>query len=493
MDTDIVDVESQNPAGDAAVSVDPQMVPKAPAVTAPQTAEPAGAVESLTAGVEDAVENLEETAGSGIVDLLQRLGIAVAILAAGVFVIWLVWRLVKRLNAKIKTDLAPKVKPLSFKKVKLLSAKQIMDVIEFVLKIIKYVVTVLLFYITIAVMFSLFPQTQSLASNLFGYILTPLKNIGLGFISYIPNLFTIVVTLLVTRYVIRALKFFTIQIEKEKLVLRGFYPDWARPTFNILRALLYVFTLAIIYPLLPGSDSPVFQGISIFAGVLVSFGSTSAIGNLVAGVVMTYMRPFKIGDRIQIQNVTGFVVEKSLMVVRVKTHKNEYVTFPNTIILGSSIINYNTSSDEDEEGLVLYADITFGYSTPWQTVHRVLIDAALNTEYALKTPKPFVLQTAMDDFYCHYQINLYTKRADKTPAIYASLFEHIQNGFHAEHIDMTAAHYRINMPFTGPDGGAFALGAPPSLPAPVPRRGTSSLNSAPGATDRVKPEPQAAN
>jgi small-conductance mechanosensitive channel len=155
------------------------------------------------------------------------------------------------------------------------------------------------------------------------------------------------------------------------------------------------------------------------------------------------MRPFKIGDRVQIKEITGFVVEKNMMVVRIKTHKNEYVTFPNLIILNSGIINYNTSSDDDAEGLILNTEITFGYATPWQTVHDILINAALATNHIQKTPKPFVLQTAMDDFYCRYQINCYTKEVGKVPAIYANLYENIQNGFHAAGIDMTAAHYRV--------------------------------------------------
>jgi small-conductance mechanosensitive channel len=178
-------------------------------------------------------------------------------------------------------------------------------------------------------------------------------------------------------------------------------------------------------------------------GLIFSLGSTSAIGNLVAGLVITYMRPFKTGDRVQIKEITGFVVEKTLMVVRLKTHKNEYVTFPNVMILSSGIINYNTSSDEDAEGLILNTEITFGYATPWQTIHEILINAALATEYVQKKPKPFVLQTALDDFYARYQINCYTKEVDKVPAIYAQLYENIQNGFYATGIDMTAAHHQI--------------------------------------------------
>jgi small-conductance mechanosensitive channel len=210
--------------------------------------------------------------------------------------------------------------------------------------------------------------------------------------------------------------------------------------------LLYAFTVAIIYPYLPGSDSRIFQGVSVFVGIIFSLGSSSAIGNLIAGLVITYMRPFKIGDRIQIKDITGFVVEKSPIVIRIKTHKNEYVTFPNMIILNSSIINYHTSSDEDEEGLILYADVTMGYTVPWQQVHEILIEAALQTKMVQKNPKPFVLQTALDDFYAKYQINLYTKEVDRVPAIYSELYQNLQNGFKAAGISLTAPAYRINLP-----------------------------------------------
>jgi small-conductance mechanosensitive channel len=376
----------------------------------------------------------------------QRLSIAIGVVAGQALLIIFVWLFFKLFGEKLTSYGKEKIKPLTIKKLRILNTKQILDVILFLFRIFKYIVTVFQLFITVPIVFSLFPSTEHIASTLFGYILTPLKNIFFGIIGYIPNIITITIIIVITRYVIRGLKFFSMQIKREKLVIPGFYSDWAEPTYNILRVLLWAFTVAIIYPYLPGSESRVFQGVSVFVGLIFSLGSTSAIGNLVAGLVITYMRPFKIGDRIQIKDITGFVVEKTLMVVRIKTHKNEYVTFPNINILNSSIINYNTSSDEDEEGLVLYTSVTFGYATPWQTVHRILIDAALKTEHVQKSPKPFVLQTALDDFYAEYQINMYTKEINKAPAIYSALYTNIQNGFAAENIDLTAAHFRINLP-----------------------------------------------
>jgi len=375
---------------------------------------------------------------------LHRIGFALAIIAGAVLLIWLIWFLFKRLEKNLENDdRKEKIKPFYIHKFKLLTAKQVTNIIKVFLRWLKYLITAVLLIITIPVVFSFFSLTKNIASRLFSYILNPLKDIGTGALEYIPNLIRIIIFVIITHYVLKALKILADQIDKGKLKIPGFYSDWAAPTYKISQVLLWAFTVAIIYPYLPGSDSNAFKGVSVFIGLIFSIGSTSAIGNLVAGLIMTYMRPFKIGDRVNIKDIIGFVVEKNLMVVRLKTHKNEYVTFPNMTILGSSIINYNTSSDEDEDGLIIYAEVTFGYSTPWQTVHDILINAALATEHVQKNPKPFVLQTKLDDFYACYQINCYTKDVSQVPKIYTLLYENIQNGFKENNIDLTSAHYRI--------------------------------------------------
>jgi len=373
----------------------------------------------------------------------QRLITAVLIVIVQAIFIWLIWVFIKKLSKKIADTGQSKIKPLTIKKLKLLTTKQITSVIIFLIRILKYLITAFLLLITLPIVFSLFPQTKDIASALFGYIWNPLKGILLSFLHYIPNIITIIIIIVIARYVLRGLKFFADQISRGRLTLPGFYEDWAHPTYMILKVLLIAFTFALVFPYLPGSESQVFRGVSVFVGIIFSLGSTTAIGNLVAGLVITYMRPFKINDRVKIKDIVGFVVEKNLMVVRIKTHKNEYVTFPNLLILGSNIINYNTSSDEDAEGLILNTEITFGYDLPWQKVHEILINAALATEFVQKRPLPFVLQTGMDDFYARYQINCYTKNVDKTPRIYTQLYENIQNACNEAGIDLTSAHHFV--------------------------------------------------
>jgi len=374
-----------------------------------------------------------------IIDLAKRLGIAAVVVTVQAFLIWLVWFLVKKLSTKIETSAGSRIKPLTIRNYKLLTSKQITDVILFSLRILKYLITIFQLFITVPIVFSLFPSTRRLASGIFGHIIDPLKTILLDTIRYIPNLITIVIILVIIKYVIRALKFFAKQIANEKVTIPGFYADWAWPTFNLMRVLLYAFTVAIIYPYLPGSESRVFQGVSVFVGLIVSLGSSTAIGNLVAGLVITYMRPFKIGDRIKIKDITGFVVEKSAFVVRLRNIKNEFITFPNLTVLNSEVINYNTSGEQ--EGLILHAKITMGYDVPWRDVYKILISAATKTPHIQETPKPFVLQSSLDDFYATYELNVYTKQIERVLLIYSLLYQNIQDEFKNAGISMFAPHF----------------------------------------------------
>ncbi|QQO11307.1 mechanosensitive ion channel family protein [Breznakiella homolactica] len=380
---------------------------------------------------------------------IVRLGIAAAIVAGQALLIWLLWLFFKWLGKKLKSYGQTRFKPLMFRKYQILNTSQITSAVLLLLRILKYLITIFQLYITIPIVFSLFPLTKNLASVLFGYILTPLKSIGLGILKFIPNLFAIVIIVLITRYILRSLKFFEAQIQNGKLVIKGFYADWAQPTFNILKIFLYAFMAAAIYPLLPGSNSPVFQGISVFVGLIISLGSTSAIGNVIAGIVITYMRPFKAGDLIKLNEITGFVVEKSAIVTRIRTFKNEYVTFPNMMILTSDVVNYTTSSEENENGLIIHVSVTMGYDVPWPKIHEILIAAAEKTAHIEASPKPYVHQTALDDYYARYEINAYTKDVAVLISIYSDLYKNIQTGFNEAKIDMRSPVYQILMPFKG--------------------------------------------
>jgi small-conductance mechanosensitive channel len=194
-----------------------------------------------------------------------------------------------------------------------------------------------------------------------------------------------------------------------------------------------------MFPYIPGHSSPAFQGVSIFVGVLFSLGSAGAVSNIIAGVLLTYTRAFQIGDRIKIGDTFGDVLEKSLLATRIRTIKNEDVTVPNALVLSSHVVNF--SSCAATGGLILHTSVTIGYDAPWRKVHELLIAAALSTRGILKSPDPFVLQTALNDFYVTYEINAYTDEPVRMVSVYAELHQNIQDSFNEAGVEICSPHF----------------------------------------------------
>lgn len=372
--------------------------------------------------------------------IAKQFGLAILVL----ILLWLIIHFLNKLfrftKVKIEAQKDKRLKEIKIQNYELLTADSLLQFLFTINTVLKWFLIVLTVYLALPILFSIFPWTEGFADTLLSYFLTPLKNIFIGIWNYLPNLFTIIVIIFVFKYVIKGISYLKKEIEIGALTVNGFYADWANPTFVIVKLLLYAFMFVLIFPYLPGSDSQVFKGVSVFLGVLFTFGSSGSLSNVIAGLVLTYMRAFKIGDRVKIADITGDIIEKSLLVTRVRTANNEIISIPNSNVIGSHTINY--SSDSLAKGLILHTSVTIGYDVPWKNVHQALLDAVARTEHLLKEPKPFVLQTGLEDFYVAYQINGYTREANKQATIYSQLHQNIQDCFNEAGIEIMSPHYR---------------------------------------------------
>lgn len=371
---------------------------------------------------------------------LIRTGLVLLVILLTWLLIWLIRLGNRRLMNSINSNKEKWLKKLAYKDYTFLNEEQKYQIILFITKLLRWFVYIVLIYISLSAIFSIFPITRGWADKLIQYILSPLKSIFIGIWNYLPNLFSILAIYFVMKYFIKFVKYIFTEIDSEKLKVSGFHADWAMPTFSIVKFLLYAFMFVLIFPFLPGSDSNIFKGVSVFIGVLFSLGSHSSIANVVAGLVITYMRPFKVGDRIKIGDVTGDVIEKTLLVTRLRTPKNEEVTIPNSSVLSGNTVNYSTMART--VGLIIHTTVTIGYDVPWKKMHQALLNAADRTEAILKEPKPFVLQTSLDDFYVSYQINGYTRETNRFNRIYSSLHQNIQDCCNEMGIEIMSPHYR---------------------------------------------------
>lgn len=375
----------------------------------------------------------------GLWQLIKRIGSVIVIILVFSVLVKLVNRLHHKLLKFIDSIKDTKLKPFHIQHLELLDVHKQYVLLVFLAKTLRVIVVLLLLMVTVPLIFSIFPQTKDLAHSIVMAIWRPVSSILIGIISYIPNLLTIIVIFVVIRYIVRILHYIAKEVADERLKIGGFFPEWGLPTFYIVRFLLYAFMVAMIYPYLPGSDSGVFQGVSVFVGLIVSLGSSSMIGNLIAGIVITYMRPFKIGDRVEVKGVTGDVIEKNPFVTRIRTPKNEIVTMPNSFIMSSETINYSQSARD--YGLIIHTDVNIGYETPSKKVYDLLIEAALRTHGVVADPKPFVLVVTLGDYYPVYQINAYIRDSQLLPDVYSWLHTSIMSVFAREGIEVLSPHY----------------------------------------------------
>jgi small-conductance mechanosensitive channel len=292
-------------------------------------------------------------------------------------------------------------------------------------------------YLTIVLGF--YPHTRSLSLSATHWLFSQLGLLAESALQYLPNLMVIAVIVLITAYAIRLLRLIFGQIQKGDLTIQGFYPDWAGPTDKLLRILVLALAAIVVFPYLPGANSSAFRGISIFLGVLLSLGSTSAVSNAIAGVTLVYMRSFLVGDWVQIGETTGEVIETNMLVTRVLNPQAEIITIPNAAVMSSAVKNY--SVEAKKTGVIFHTTVTIGYDAPWRTVHQLLISAALATQNVLPQPPPFVWQMNLEDFYVSYQLNAYTNAPHRMVYIYSELHQNIQDKFNEAGVEICSPHY----------------------------------------------------
>ena len=374
----------------------------------------------------------------GLRQKLIGLLLAVFIIVLQVFLIKFTLKLFRKWKFRLTRWAVSRNKNAAIRDYGLLNSHRQGLMFLFIYRIARILLIALQLLISIPVLFSIFPETKTLTITILSYIWVPVKQIAASCISFLPSLFQIAIIYLCFRYLVRATKYLADEIEHERLKINGFYPDWAQPTFFILRVLLYSLMLIMIWPLLPNSDSEIFQGVSVFIGIIVSLGSTSIIGNTVAGMVMTYMRPFHIGDYIKVGDTVGEVIEKTVLVTRIRTRKNEVVTIQNSNLMGSQTSNFTVAAKN--YGLIVHTKVTIGYDVPWQKIKDIMETAALETKGIKRQPKPFMMITSLDDFYVEYEINAYTQNATELPKIYSELHQNLLRRFFEEGVEIMSPH-----------------------------------------------------
>jgi small-conductance mechanosensitive channel len=400
---------------------------------------------------------------------LQRNGlIALGATLAMLLGMWLVTRIYRWLRGLNEARVRQHIRDVSIGGFRVVRAQQIAGLVTAVLVLLWMLFLLGSLYVYLSSVLVLFPWTRGLATGLIDLVMNPLRIIGLGLLGAVPNLVFLVVIVVITRYLLKLIRLYFRGIEDGTVVLREFDPDWALPTYRLVRLLLVAFMVIIAYPYIPGSGSEAFKGISIFIGVVFSLGSSSVIGNMIAGYTMTYRRVFKIGDVVKINDNFGTVEQIRMLVTYLRSPKNEMIAIPNSEILNGEVVNYSILAKKD--GLILHTTVGIGYETPWRQVEAMLHEAAARTPGILKNPAPFVLQRSLGDFCVVYELNVYTDESHGQMQRYTDLHRNILDVFNEYGVQIMTPAYEGDpeQPKVVPKDQWFLAPAHPREPASGP-------------------------
>ncbi len=374
----------------------------------------------------------------------QRRALVNVLVATGVFAILfalVVWA-TRHLGAWLEQRLRPKLQTVRLQTIELIPGTVLWNIVAMTGRGARLFTLLLLTYLYAQFSFSQFPATRSIGHQLLAHLVGPLEAMGEAIIRGLPSILFLVVLFVVVRVLLRALKMYFDAIGSRAIVLANFAPEWSLPTYRLVRLMVVAFALVIAYPYIPGSGSEAFKGLSIFFGVLLSIGSSSFVANSVAGYALIYRRLFAAGDRVQIGDAVGDVIEMRMQVTRLRTVKNEEIVIPNSLIMNSVVTNYSALAKS--EGLILHTTVGIGYETPWRQVEAMLLMAAKRTPGVLEQPAPFVLQKSLGDFCVTYELNTYVPDAKDMAEKYHALHASIQDVFNEYGVQIMTPAYETD-------------------------------------------------
>jgi small-conductance mechanosensitive channel len=370
--------------------------------------------------------------------LLTASGLAVLATAIFVLALWALSRINRWLAIRLERAVDARAKKLAIAGFTA-HIEWLLFSVRWLLRVTVWASALFLTYLWLTFSLECFPYTRPWGEALGSYLLTAVKAVALRALEIFPGLAVVAIIFAFTRFLTRVIKVFFDAVAAGRVKLPRVYAETAQPTRRIVVAVLWLFALVMMYPYLPGSGSNAFKGVSVFIGLLLSIGSAGVVNQAVSGLMLMYSRALKAGDYVQIGDTEGTVVSLGMFATKIRTVKNEEVSIPNAVILGTT--TKNLTSPEKSEIVILHTAVTIGYSAPWRQVHALLLTAADRTPGLRKEPKPFVLQTALSDFYVEYQVNAYLEAPERRIPVLDKLHQNIQDAFNEHGVQIMSPHY----------------------------------------------------
>lgn len=186
-----------------------------------------------------------------------------------------------------------------------------------------------------------------------------------------------------------------------------------------------------------GVDTATFVAILAGMSFAVGLALQGSLQNFAGGVLLLVMKPFKVGDVVELIGYTGSVDAITIFYTHLNTPDNKLIIIPNGKIIDSSLMNY---TKHDTRRL----DITVGvdYGTDIEKVKEAVEEIIKVSEYMMNEPKPVIALTNLGDSSIDFDIKVWTKTSEYFTARY-ELYEAINNEFTKKGIEFPYPHMDV--------------------------------------------------
>jgi len=347
----------------------------------------------------------------------------------------------RTLIARLSTALNEKIKTLRVAGVVVVHPTQFLNLTRHLVLVVAWAFALFATYLWLTYTLRLFPYTRPWGEQLRGYLVGLVGSMLQGIVHAIPGLLTVLLIFVLTRFIVSLLDGFFKRVERQHLRVGWLDEDTAKPTRRIVEVVLWLFALVMAYPYLPGAHTDAFKGLSVLVGLMVSIGASSLVAQAASGMILMYSRTLRAGEYVKIADAEGTVAELGLFATRIQTGTGEELILPNAYVVANTTRNF--SRTVSGRGFVVQVTATIGYSTPWRQVHAMLLEATRRTRGILSEPPPYVIQSALSDFYVEYKLVAYAgpeAPAQRALAI-GELNANIQDVFNEYGVQIMSPHY----------------------------------------------------
>lgn len=371
--------------------------------------------------------------------LAKAFGLALLFTGLLVLVVWLTGKIRMWLQLRITKLAAVKTENVKSRELRRVGLKSFVAVLRAMMNLVSWLFIAFAAYTWLIQVMRCFPYARPWGEFLHQQILAVEFSLGRSLLMALPGILVVVLIALVARMLVQISNNLFAAVEETDGGVHWLDAHTAPTTRRIVVFLVWVAAVVVAYPYIPGSTSLAFKGMTVFAGLVISMGSSSLVNQLASGLLLIYSRAYRPGDYVRFGDTEGTVMGVGIFSTYIRTIKNEEVHIANSVLIGAATKNYSRLANSD--GLLLPTRVTIGYNTPWRQVEAMLQEAARRTPGLLPEPKPFVLQITLADFFVEYELNARLEIPDQRVNVLARLHANIQDVFNENGVQIMSPHY----------------------------------------------------